>query len=98
MKRQGIWVGGVRWQNGHYQSINRTNIKSVRYSLRDGNTVIIYLNYNTPIFCRFNITSIIEVEKDFKNCDSIIDAIQTAIDNNVIDKNKLPLRIKIYYK
>lgn len=38
MKRQGIWVGGVRWQNGHYQSINKTNqitIKSVRYSLRD---------------------------------------------------------------
>ena len=36
MKRQGIWVGGVRWQNGHYQSINRTIIiKSVRYSLRD---------------------------------------------------------------
>ena len=38
MKRQGIWVGGVRWQNGHYQSINkRTNItiKSARYSLRD---------------------------------------------------------------
>ena len=38
MKRQGIWVGGVRWQNGHYQSINkRTNkpIKSVRYSLSD---------------------------------------------------------------
>ena len=37
MKRQGIWVGGVRWQNGHYQSI-RTNpiiIKSVKYSLRD---------------------------------------------------------------
>lgn len=36
MKRQGIWVGGVRWQNGHYQSI-RTNIiiKSARYSLRD---------------------------------------------------------------
>lgn len=36
MKRQGIWVGGVRWQNGHYQSINnRTNItiKSVRYCL-----------------------------------------------------------------
>ena len=36
MKRQGIWVGGVRWQNGHYQSINRTIIiKSARYSLRD---------------------------------------------------------------
>ena len=36
MKRQGIWVGGVRWQNGHYQSINRTNIvNSVKYSLRD---------------------------------------------------------------
>lgn len=36
MKRQGIWVGGVRWQNGHYQSINRTKaIKSVRYCLRD---------------------------------------------------------------
>ena len=37
MKRQGIWVGGVRWQNGHYQSINRTNmtINSVIYSLRD---------------------------------------------------------------
>lgn len=38
MKRQGIWVGGVRWQNGHYQSINnRANmtINSVRYSLRD---------------------------------------------------------------
>ena len=37
MKRQGIWVGGVRWQNGHYQSINRTNIiiNSARYSLRD---------------------------------------------------------------
>ena len=67
-------------------------------SLRDENAIIIYLNYNTPIFCRFNITSIIEIEKDFKNCDSIIDAIQTAIDNNVIDKNKLPLRIKIYYK
>ena len=67
-------------------------------SLRDENTIIIYLNYTTPIFCRFTITSIIEIEKDFKNCDSIIDAIQTAIDNNVIDKNKLPLRIKIYYK
>ena len=67
-------------------------------SLRDENTIILYLNYNTPIFCRFNITSIIGIEKDFKNCDSIIDAIQTAIDNNVIDKNKLPLRIKIYYK
>ena len=70
----------------------------IPYSLRDGNTIIVYLNYNTPIFCRFNITSIIEVEKDFKNCDSIIDAIQTAIDNKVIDKNKLPLHIKIYYK
>ena len=36
MKRQGIWVGGVRWQNGHYQSINGTKIiKSVKYSLRD---------------------------------------------------------------
>ena len=38
MKRQGIWVGGVRWQNGHYQSINRTNIptiKSARYSLSE---------------------------------------------------------------
>ena len=70
----------------------------VPYSLRDGNTVIVYLNYNTPIFCRFNITSIIEVEKDFKNCDNIIDAIQTAIDSNVIDKNNLPLHIKIYYK
>lgn len=37
MKRQGIWVGGVRWQNGHYQSINGTKpsitIKSVRYCL-----------------------------------------------------------------
>ena len=38
MKRQGIWVGGVRWQNGHYQSINKRTkpsitIKSVRYSL-----------------------------------------------------------------
>ena len=35
MKRQGIWVGGVRWQNGHYQSINTTKptIKSVRYCL-----------------------------------------------------------------
>ena len=70
----------------------------VPYSLRDGNTVIVYLNYNTPIFCRFNITSIIEVEKDFNNCDSIIDAIQTAIDSKIIDKNRLPLHIKIYYK
>ena len=36
MKRQGIWVGGVRWQNGHYQSINRTKIiKSARYCLED---------------------------------------------------------------
>ena len=36
MKRQGIWVGGVRWQNGHYQSINngtKITIKSVRYCL-----------------------------------------------------------------
>ena len=37
MKRQGIWVGGVRWQNGHYQSINKRTkiIKSARYSLSD---------------------------------------------------------------
>ena len=37
MKRQGIWVGGVRWQNGHYQSIRKgtKTIKSARYSLRD---------------------------------------------------------------
>ena len=44
MKRQGIWVGGVRWQNGHYQSI-RTNpiiIKSVKYSLRDNHIDIRY--------------------------------------------------------
>lgn len=36
MKRQGIWVGGVRWQNGHYQSINnkpKITIYSVRYCL-----------------------------------------------------------------
>ena len=36
MKRQGIWVGGVRWQNGHYQSIRTKpsiTIKSVRYCL-----------------------------------------------------------------
>lgn len=35
MKRQGIWVGGVRWQNGHYQSINKRTkiINSARYSL-----------------------------------------------------------------
>ena len=37
MKRQGIWVGGVRWQNGHYQSINKRTkaIKSARYCLED---------------------------------------------------------------
>ena len=67
-------------------------------SLIDENTIIIYLNYNTPIFCRFNITSIIEIKKNFKNCNNMIDVLQTAIDNKVIDKNKLPLRIKIYYK
>ena len=43
MKRQGIWVGGVRWQNGHYQSINkRTNLKSIIYSLEDKHINIKY--------------------------------------------------------
>ena len=43
MKRQGIWVGGVRWQNGHYQSINkRTNLKLIIYSLEDKHINIKY--------------------------------------------------------
>ena len=43
MKRQGIWVGGVRWQNGHYQSINRTKtLKSIIYSLEDKDINIKY--------------------------------------------------------
>lgn len=43
MKRQGIWVGGVRWQNGHYQSINRSmQLKSIIYSLEDKEIKIKY--------------------------------------------------------
>lgn len=43
MKRQGIWVGGVRWQNGHYQSIKPSKqLKSIIYSLEDKDINIKY--------------------------------------------------------
>ena len=44
MKRQGIWVGGVRWQNGHYQSIkpSKRQLKSIIYSLEDKHINIKY--------------------------------------------------------
>ena len=55
MKRQGIWVGGVRWQNGHYQSIRTNTIKSIIYSLEDENIDIRYSLEDGNIDIRYSL-------------------------------------------
>lgn len=56
--------------------------------------MVIYLDYKTPILCGFNINSIIEMENTYNNCNNMIDVLQTAIDNKVIDKDELNSMLK----
>ena len=56
--------------------------------------MVIYLDYKTPILCSFNINSIIEMENTYNNCNNMIDVLQTAIDNKVIDKDELNSMLK----
>lgn len=57
MKRQGILVGGVRWQNGHYQSIkpSKRQIKSIIYSLEDKHVDIRYSLETKNIDIRYSL-------------------------------------------
>ena len=56
--------------------------------------MVIYLDYKTPILCGFNINSIIEMENTYNNCNNMVDVLQTAIDNKVIDKDELNSMLK----
>lgn len=85
----------VEYVNGELANHIYKSNSSIPYNLiKNEYMMVIYLDYKTPILCGFNINSIIEMENTYNNCNNMIDVLQTAIDNKVIDKDELNSMLK----
>ena len=85
----------VEYINGEVANHIYKSNSPIPYNLiKNEYMMVIYLDYKTPILCSFNINSIIEMENTYNNCNNMIDVLQTAIDNKVIDKDELNSMLK----
>ena len=85
----------VEYINGEIANHIYKSNSPIPYNLiKNEYMMVIYLDYKTPILCSFNINSIIEMENTYNNCNNMIDVLQTAIDNKVIDKDELNSMLK----
>ena len=85
----------VEYINGEIANHIYKSNSPIPYNLiKNEYMMVIYLDYKTPILCGFNINSIIEMENTYNNCNNMIDVLQTAIDNKVIDENELNSMLK----
>ena len=85
----------VEYINGEIANHIYKSNSPIPYNLiKNEYMMVIYLDYKTPILCGFNINSIIEMENTYNNCNNMIDVLQTAIDNKVIDKDELNSMLK----
>ena len=85
----------VEYINGEIANHIYKSNSPIPYNLiKNEYMMIIYLDYKTPILCGFNINSIIEMENTYNNCNNMIDVLQTAVDNKVIDKDELSSMLK----
>ena len=85
----------VEYINGEIANHIYKSNSPIPYNLiKNEYMMVIYLDYKTPILCGFNINSIIEMENTYNNCNNMIDVLQTAVDNKVIDKDELNSMLK----
>ena len=85
----------VEYINGEVANHIYKSNSPIPYNLiKNEYMMVIYLDYKTPILCGLNINSIIEMENTYNNCNNMIDVLQTAIDNKVIDKDELNSMLK----
>ena len=85
----------VEYINGEIANHIYKSNSPIPYNLiKNEYMMVIYLDYKTPILCGLNINSIIEMENTYNNCNNMIDVLQTAIDNKVIDKDELNSMLK----
>ena len=85
----------VEYINGEIANHIYKSNSPIPYNLiKNEYMMVIYLDYKTPILCGFNINSIIEMENTYNNCNNMIDVLQTAVDNKVIDKDELTSMLK----
>ena len=85
----------VEYINGEIANHIYKSNSPIPYNLiKNEYMLVIYLDYKTPILCGFNINSIIEMENTYNNCNNMIDVLQTAVDNKVIDKDELNSMLK----
>ena len=85
----------VEYINGEIANHIYKSNSPIPYNLiKNEYMMVIYLDYKTPILCGFNINSIIEMENTHNNCNNMIDVLQTAINNKVIDENELNSMLK----